>query len=146
MGVFKKKESSASAMIAPSGGGVPPAREPTKLKQSGAGGGHPAKVKSGYKNMDSSPAGHPADDILARGDNGYKYITEALGTFFLFLVGTRVGTFTASLTLAALTFMVQPPAERENPCPPVTLRASEVEETFPGPPSLSIRLLSFLSL
>jgi len=105
MGVFKKKESSASAMIAPSGGGVPPAREPTKLKQSGAGGGHPAKVKSGYKNMDSSPAGHPADDILARGDNGYKYITEALGTFFLFLVGTRVGTFTASLTLAALTFM-----------------------------------------
>lgn len=47
---------------------------------------------------------HPAD-LDAGGPHGMRYATEAVGTFFLLLVGLKVGAFTTALLLAALICM-----------------------------------------
>ena len=57
---------------------------------------------NGYSSLNQR-AKHPALSTAA--DHGMRYGTEMVGTFFLLLVGTQVGTLTASLTLAALIFM-----------------------------------------
>jgi len=47
---------------------------------------------------------HPASSAELE-PHGMRYATEFIGTFFLYLVGMKVGTFTTSLMYAALMFM-----------------------------------------
>ena len=66
--------------------------------------GEHERLVEGASDPSDSAFTHPSDKTPDE-PHGMRYATEAVGTFFLILVGLRVGAFTTSLLVAALMCM-----------------------------------------